>query len=399
MNVFRNKSAIILSSIFQLASILSPVNPFASLQACPLCDSLANTISDDLDEAQTVVLAQVIGEEPQVHEAGPRHLRFEISHLLKSNNARLLNIESVDSPTRIQSVYANDALPRKQTCLLMSYTPDDLQWTLPMALSLEATDYVRGMFRTREHEERRLEYFLPYLASSDKLIADDAYNEFATRPMSHIAQIRKHLERDIYVEMLRSPTTKPRLRSLLWMLLSLCGKPSDSLLFEESIASKCLRTESIDIDLAASIAFYIVQGGEGSLRKIERDFLRDPAVSTSNTHAAISAIRVVGQEFDTYSRHRLSRALRLALNRPDIADFVIPDLARWEDWTAFDQLEQLFFDADADSSFVRIPIINYMQLCPHPNAASVLQRMEQADPNAARRAAMISGRFQRSVRP
>ncbi len=108
---------------------------------------------------------------------------------------------------------------------------------------------------------------------------------------------------------------------------------------------------------------------------------------------------MVGQEFEVYSRYRLSRALRLALNRPDIADFVIPDLARWEDWTAFEQLEQLFFDADADSSFVRIPIINYMQLCPHPNAGSALLKMEQADPNAARRAAMISGRFQRRVRP
>ncbi len=282
VSVFKSKSVIILSSIFQLSSLFLPVSPFANLLACPLCDSLANTISDDLEEAQTVVLAQVIGEEPHGQEAGPRHLRFKISNVLKSNHAHLLNTEKVDSPTRIQSVYSNEALPREQTCLLMSFTPDELQWTLPMALSLEATDYVRGMFRTRELEERRLEYFLPYLASSDKLIADDAYNEFATRPISDIAQIRKHLERDVYVEMLRSPTTKPRLRSLLWMLLSLCGEPSDTVLFEESIASKCLRTESIDIDLAASIAFYIVRGGEVSLRKIEQDFLADPSVSTSN---------------------------------------------------------------------------------------------------------------------
>ena len=181
------------------------------------------------------------------------------------------------------------------------------------------------------------------------------------------------------------------------MLLALCGSYSDLNLFDEAIAVKNLQTESIDMDLAASMACYIVLGGESALRRIERDFLKDLTVSTSNAHAAISAIRVVGQEFDCFSKHRLSRCLHAALERSDLADFVVPDLARWEDWTAFERLEQLYFETDESSTFVRIPIINYMQLCPHPNAAAALQRMEQADPAAARRAAMISGRFQRGA--
>jgi hypothetical protein len=390
VSVSRNRTPLRLSILF-----LTLFVSLASLQACPLCDALASTVSDDLRDAHTVVLAKVVGKEPNAPEAGPHYSRFEILRVLKYRGVRASSVDQSDSLERLQWVYTNDSLSHEQVCLLMSYASNEIQWALPLPLSAEATKYVSGLIEMPEQGIRRLEYFLPHLRSHDALIADDAYNEFAKRPLSAITPIQQRLERDAYVQMLRSPETKPRLRSLLWMLLALCGQPSDEGLFDEAIATRNLKTDSIDIDLAASMACHIVLGGESSLRRIERDFLRDHEVSTSNAHAAISAIRVVGQEFDCWPKHRLSRSMRFALERSDLADFVIPDLARWEDWTAFEQLEQLFFEEDEKSSFVRIPIINYMQLCPHPNAASALQKMEQADPNAARRAAMISGRFQR----
>jgi hypothetical protein len=383
----------------RLAAIILLFGLSAQLHSCPLCDALATTISDDLRDARTVVLARVVDVERDAPKTGPHYARFEIVRVLKNSGIHASSLDTIESPDRSQWVYTNDVLPREQLCLLLSYTSEDLQWTLPLPLSTQSARYVSGLIEMPEDGNRRLEYFLPYLQSTETMIADDAYNEFARRPMSDIGRIRNRLDRAAYIAMLRDPETKPRLRSLLWMLLSLCGRTSDTQLFDEAIAANNLQTESIHIDLPASIACYIVLGGEAALRRIERDFLKDRMASTSNIHAAISALRVVGQEFDCYSLDRLSRCMHLALERSDLADFVIPDLARWEDWTAFEQLEQLFFDADEDSSFVRIPIINYMHLCPHPNAASALQKMERADPNSARRAAMISGRFQRRTNP
>ena len=38
------------------------------------------------------------------------------------------------------------------------------------------------------------------------------------------------------------------------------------------------------------------------------------------------------------------------LDRPELADLVIPDLARWKDWASMDRLVQMFKDAGEKAS-------------------------------------------------
>ncbi len=65
---------------------------------------------------------------------------------------------------------------------------------------------------------------------------------------------------------------------------------------------------------------------------------------------------------------------------------VIPDLARWEDWTQIDRLSELFKSADEKSSWVRVPVINYLRACPLPEAAERLEELKEIDPAAFKRA-------------
>ena len=44
--------------------------------------------------------------------------------------------------------------------------------------------------------------------------------------------------------------------------------------------------------------------------------------------------------------------MRLLLDNPDFADQVIPDLARWEDWSVMDRLVEMFKAGD-EKSYVR----------------------------------------------
>src|SRR5262245_21640588 len=74
------------------------------------------------------------------------------------------------------------------------------------------------------------------------------------------------------------------------------------------------------------------------------------------------------------------------LDRPKMADLVIPDLARWQDWTVADRLVNLFVTADADSAWVRVPVLRYLQVCPTPEAKKELARLEVMDPTAAKSA-------------
>ncbi len=44
--------------------------------------------------------------------------------------------------------------------------------------------------------------------------------------------------------------------------------------------------------------------------------------------------------------------LRAVLEREEMADLVIPDLARWEDWSVIERLTSLFTDAKKESNWV-----------------------------------------------
>jgi len=102
------------------------------------------------------------------------------------------------------------------------------------------------------------------------------------------------------------------------------------------------------------------------------------------------ALRFLGEESDRVPKDRVLASLRLLLNEPKLADLVIADLARWQDWSAIDRLVELFEKAEADNIFVREPIVNYLRACPLPQAAEAIARLEKIDPEAVRRAATLA---------
>jgi hypothetical protein len=69
-----------------------------------------------------------------------------------------------------------------------------------------------------------------------------------------------------------------------------------------------------------------------------------------------------------------------------LADLVIPDLARWEDWSQIERLVRLFKEADEESSWVRVPVVNYLLVCPKPEAKQYIKELEKIDPDAVKRA-------------
>jgi hypothetical protein len=114
-------------------------------------------------------------------------------------------------------------------------------------------------------------------------------------------------------------------------------------------------------------------------------------VPFTETYAAVMALRFLGEESEIVSRDRVLASLRLLLAEPKLADLVIADLARWQDWSVVDRLTELFETATADNIFVREPIVNYMRACPLPEAAAALVKLEKIDPDAVRRAATMAG--------
>lgn len=51
-----------------------------------------------------------------------------------------------------------------------------------------------------------------------------------------------------------------------------------------------------------------------------------------------------------------------------------------------DRLVRLFKDADEKTSWVRVPIINYLRACPKPEAKKYIEELKEVDPDAVKRA-------------
>jgi hypothetical protein len=138
--------------------------------------------------------------------------------------------------------------------------------------------------------------------------------------------------------------------------------------------------------LDALVACYLTLKGEAGLPLVEELFLANKKADYADTYAAIMAIRFHGTDGGVIDPKRLVVSLHHMLERPELADLVIPDLAKWQDWAAMDRLFELYKTADEKNSWVRVPVINYLRACPMPKAKELLKECEKIDPAAVKRA-------------
>jgi hypothetical protein len=173
-------------------------------------------------------------------------------------------------------------------------------------------------------------------------------------------------------------------RRLYFVMLGVCGdETKDAPMLEEFMRSSDRKAKS---GLDSLIACYLTLRGEKGLPVVEELFLANKKADYADTYSAIMAIRFHGTEGGIIEKKTLVASLHHMLERPELADLVIPDLARWEDWGAMDKLMELYKTADEKSSWVRVPVVNYLRACPLPRAKDLLKECEKIDPQAVKRA-------------
>ena len=136
----------------------------------------------------------------------------------------------------------------------------------------------------------------------------------------------------------------------------------------------------------AMIACYLSLAGPDGVPLIEELFLNNSKAAIPDTYAAMMVIQFHLTEAKSLPREPLLAALRHVLARPPIADLAIPILVQGEDWSCVDQLAELFKTADDKSNWVKVPVINYLRVCPLPEAKQRLAELEKLDPETVQRA-------------
>ena len=353
--------------------------------ACPFCAAQSQTFTEEFASMHVVTLARLVNGPPTAKEKNvksptlpadevPKAV-FEITKVLKGKSL-------VGDVKRISTLYFGKAKPG-QSFLIMGVDPPKIMWTTPLALTGGAEKYLTRLNAIPPEGAARLRFFQAYLEDADEMLARDAYDEFAKAPYDWVTSLKKEMDHAQLIAWIKDEDVPASRRRLYLTMLGVCGTSRDLPLLEELLRSDDRRKKA---GLDAMIACYLTLRGPQGMPLVEELFLKNKKAEYADTYAAIMAIRFHGTQSKLIPRKRLLIGLRYMLDRPQLADLVIPDLAKWEDWSQMERLVSLFKDADEKSSWVRVPVINYLRACPLPQSKDRIKELEKVDPAAVKRA-------------
>lgn len=364
-----------------LVSVVGLVRQQAT--ACPFCSAVSMTLSEEMKTASVAVLAKMVSkpELPAEDDAAAQSsldatpLKFEIIEHLKGG-------ELLAEMKEFEVIYFGQG-EAGSTFLVMGADPPAIVWGTPLLLSEASVEYVRQLPKLAETGPERLKFFQDHLNSADDLLSRDAYDEFARAPYADVKGLKEHMDlAELRAGVMNKELPASRRRLFLTML-GVAGGPDDLSMLEQMLTSN---DPQFKTTLDAMIACYLTLKGPEGLPLVEDQFFRRQDAEFTDTYAAIVALRFHGQEEKIVPKERLVQAFRLMLDRPNYADLVIPDLARWEDWESMGRLVTLFKEADDDSSWVRVPVVQFLRQCPLPEAKDHIAELEKLDPDAVKRA-------------
>jgi hypothetical protein len=345
--------------------------------ACPFCSASSQTFSEELGTMDVAVIAKLVKLPPQSNKPGDeiQKATFEVTQVIKGEGL-------VKQKEKIETLYFGDGTLGK-AFLVMGISPPSTMWSTPLPLTDRGIKYLTELIKLPKDGADRLLFFQQYLEDADEMLARDAYDEFARAPYAELKAVKQQLNHDQAVAWIKNPEIPASRRRLYLVILGITGTEKDLPMIEEFMTSTDRKSKS---GLDALIACYLTLKGEAGLPLVEKLFLANDKADYADTYAAIMAIRFHGSEGGIIDSKRLVKSLHPMLQRPELADLVIPDLAKWEDWTVMDKLFDLYKTANEKNSWVRVPVVNYLRASPLPKAKELLKECEKIDPAAVKRA-------------
>ncbi|MEX2172714.1 MAG: hypothetical protein WD872_00040 [Pirellulaceae bacterium] len=349
----------------------------AQVRACPFCGPTSQTFSEEIATMDVAVIAKLVTLPSVSDRPGDEIVKatFQVEQVIKGDTL-------VKPGEKIETLYFGEGVPGKPF-LVMGIDPPKLMWSTPLPLTDRAKSYLSKLQKLPKDGPERLIFFQEYLEDKDELLARDSYDEFARAPYEQVIAIEEQMDHDQLIGWIKSPDIPASRRRLYFVMLGVCGSEKDLPMLEEFMRSSDRKAKS---GLDSLIACYLTIKGADGLPLVDELFLANPKADYADTYSAIMALRFHGSEGKVIEKKPLLASLHHLLARPELADLIVPDLARWEDWGAMDKLMELFRKADEKNSWVRTPVVNYLRACPLPRAKELLKECEKIDPTAVKRA-------------
>ena len=345
----------------------------AELLACPFCNAVSQTLRQEMAAMDSVVIA-ISTQDASERDAETGKLMMKVVQVLKGGDL-------VQVGDELEAIYYGD-VTKGRRFMLSGVDPPQLQWSC-LPVTERAETYIGKMNALEDDDLVRLKFYYQFLQDEESMLARDAYDEFAIAPYDAVKKLAPEMDHDQLVKWISDPEMPTDRKRLYLTLLGVCGGKDDLSMLEKMLRST---SKSSKGGLDAMIACYLTLGGESGLGLINELFLANKQAPYADTYQAIMAIRFHGTEGDVIPRSALVESLHHVLDRKDLADLVIPDLARWNDWSQINRLVNLFETADPENNWVRVPVVNYLRACPLDAAKEALKKIEKIDPESVRRA-------------
>jgi hypothetical protein len=332
-------------------ALLAAAGLMRSAAGCPFCEAPSLTLTEQLNQADVSLLVQWVKAEPPDKDKGfAGATTYEVVEVVQNAG------DAFHPGSRIKLDRERDA-KSGDLFVLLGTKGNGVEWASPLAVSEASYQYIKQAPSQETPNVERLKYFVKFLEYPDPMVASDAYGEFANAPYKEIVPIKDAFPREDLRKWLTDPETPKTRLGLYGLMIGLCGTDEDAALLREIIEQP---TQEYRLGIDGIMAGYLLLTGEEGLPLIEETKLRNTDAVFSETYAGMQALRFLWTYSpETIAADRLRAAMRILLDRPDLADIVITDLARWEDWSVTDRLMELYDQEGYSSNPVKRSIIRF----------------------------------------
>jgi hypothetical protein len=353
----------------------------SSARAWQCCCWDSPTLREEMQASRCVVLVRRM-EMPTVVLDEPREISNQAAEEgdddLPRAQFRVVEVLKQDGETRFGRVL---------TLQMSELTADDVDgvfyatcdytggWSLASPVEPSSHAYLRAL----AHElisAPRAKFYLDHWASNDPWVARDAIDELLSLDHKQLVELRPHIDREQAWQDIRR-TNDGLTRRLALRLVGVSGTVADAEALEKMIVSE-RSPRGLD-ELCLGI---LRLKGIAGVPLLEERFLKNSEAEYADTYSTLIALREWASTGGDAERLRARTAMRLLLDRPDMADLVIVDLAQMEDWDSMDRIVALFRESPDKDSWVRVPAFRYLLACPLPAAHEHVRALREVDPAA-----------------
>ncbi|MBD3673734.1 MAG: hypothetical protein HUJ26_09445 [Planctomycetaceae bacterium] len=368
-------------------ALLLLISGQSALLACPFCSAPSLTLSEQMAQADAVLqIAYQSAEKGAQGEAGKT--TYKIVRIIKAPEGLLKEGGTLELP-----LYR--AASKGDLFLLTGSQTAAIEWATPLDVSKDAFNYIVNAPAPDLAYSKRLPYFLKYLEHKDEVISNDAYGEFANAPYEEISKVADQVPTKKVREWVTNEKTVPTRLGLYGLLLGLAGNETDAQVMLAKINEP---TQDFRLGIDGIMSGYLMIAKADGLKELEKSKLKGKDVPFSETYAAMQALRFMWKyQPGTIAKDDLRAAMRVLLERPELADLVIADLARWEDWEVIDRLIAMYGEEDFNIPSIKRAIIRYLlvsssqesEVAGDPpayvvKASSALEEIQEKDPKIYR---------------